>query len=106
MARTDITPARGFIIRVTVVPPGFLASLERRGLAGMCARTNEGVYLEPRVALGEVISAFERCGIRVDGFYAAGAAGSWHSQARPAASAHRRLTDFRSPTWLPTVPAA
>ena len=38
---------RGVILTVAAVPAGFLAFLERAGLAGQAARTDEGVYLQP-----------------------------------------------------------
>lgn len=98
--------SRGFIIESTNVPAGFPAYLEREGLAGMTARTVDGVYLEPRAALGAILEAFERTGARVSGVRRAGQPVDWHATARAAAGARMRLANRRAAEWLPTLPAA
>ena len=102
----QFTGHRGFVIEVNAVPSGFLASLERRGLAAMTVVTAEGVYCEPRESLATVIGAFEAVGLNVQGVTPAGASGGWRTSARPASSARQRLTSICSATWLPTLPAA
>lgn len=96
---------RGVILTVAAVPAGFLAFLERAGLAGQAARTDEGVYLQPRVPLGEIIAAFDRAGVRVLGL-APAATSTWQESARPASGARTRLANPRGAVWLPTLPAA
>ncbi len=96
---------RGFVIELATVPAGFPESLQRRGIAGAAVRTDDGLYCEPRVPLGGVIAACESAGLVVGGIHAAGGAGEWHRSARPQSSAHRRLSDCHSATWLPTMPA-
>ncbi len=96
---------RGVILTVATVPAGFLAFLERTGLAGQAARTDEGVYLQPRIPLGEIIAAFDRAGVRVLGF-APASAPTWQESARPASGARMRLTNPLGAVWLPTLPAA
>ena len=98
--------ARGFVIESATIPAGFTAFLEREGLAGMTARTIDGVYLEPRVPLATVLQAFERVGARVLGVRRAGQPLDWHATARASAGARMRLANRRSAEWLPTSPAA
>ncbi len=97
--------ARGIVIESANVPGGFAAHLEREGLAGMTARTIEGVYLEPRVPLATVLQAFERAGVHVSGLRRAGQPVDWHATARAAGGARMRLANRRSAEWLPTLPA-
>lgn len=106
METQPLSPSRGFIIESTNIPAGFGAHLERTGLAGMTARTLDGMYLEPRVALGEVLGAFERTGARVNGVRRAGQRADWHSSVRAAAGSRMRLANMRAAEWLPTFPAA
>lgn len=98
--------ARGFIIESANIPAGFGAFLEREGLAGMTARTLDGMYLEPRVALPTIFQAFERTGARVDGIRRSGQRPDWHLTARAAAGWRMRLGNRRAAEWLPTLPAA
>jgi len=98
--------SRGFVIESPAIPSGFGAFLEREGLAGMTARTLDGLYLEPRVPLATVLRAFERTGARVEGVRRAGQAPDWHVTARAAAGARMRLRNSRAAVWLPTLPAA
>ena len=79
---------RGVMLTVSAVPAGFLAFLERRGLAAQASRTDEGVYLQPRVPLREIIAAFDRVGVRVHGF-APASGPTWHDSARPVSGARR-----------------
>ena len=98
--------SRGFVVESANFPAGFGAFLEREGLAGMTARTLDGLYLEPRVPLTTILRAFERTGARVDGVRRAGQPADWHATARAAAGAHMRLRNCRAAEWLPTYPAA
>ncbi len=106
----DTTPrsiaSRGYIIESANVPAGFGAFLEKQGLAGMTARTVEGLYLEPRTDLTSILRAMERAGARVDGVRRAGQPADWHVTARAAAGARMRLMNRRAAEWLPTLPAA
>jgi hypothetical protein len=97
---------RGFVIQSPNIPAGFGSFLERRGLAGMTARTLDGMYLEPRVPLTAIISAFERTGSSVQAVRRAGQPVDWHLTARAAAGAQMRLRNSRAAEWLPTLPAA
>ena len=96
---------RGFVFEVNTVPTGFLASLERRGLASLTARTVDGFYCEPREPLETIIEAIQAAGMILAAVLPSASTRGWRSLARPASSAHLRLTSFRSATWLPTVPA-
>ena len=98
--------SRGFVIESANIPSGFGAHLERKGLAGMTALTLDGIYLEPRVALGEIFRAFERTGAQVTGVRRAGKRADWHVTARAAAGSRMRLSNMRAAEWLPTLPAA
>ncbi|MGE3073143.1 MAG: hypothetical protein AB7N24_03545 [Dehalococcoidia bacterium] len=98
--------SRGFIIESANIPAGFGAHLERKGLAGMTAATLDGMYLEPRVPLGEIFRAFERTGAQVVGVRRAGQPADWHITARAAAGSRMRLSNMRAAEWLPTLPAA
>lgn len=101
-----VTPKhRGFIVSASAVPSGFLAFLERSGLAGQTALTVEGVYLEPRVSMAAIVSAFERAGVTVRGYRPAGNANSWQEAAR-SFRGQGRLSNPRAAEWLPTMPAA
>lgn len=99
-------PHRGFVVEMDLVPPGLLAGLECEGLAGMAARTVDGVYFEPRASLATILQRIERSGASVQGFRTAGTPASWHESARPAATARARLTNSRSAVWLPILPPA
>jgi hypothetical protein len=96
---------KGFVFEVNTLPSGFLASVERRGLAASTAPTTEGFYCEPRETLASVVSAISMAGIELRGVRPSGASNGWRFFARPASGAHGRLTSLRSSTWLPTVPA-
>lgn len=98
--------SRGYVIESANIPTGFGEFLERQGLAGMTARTLDGMYLEPRVALATILEAFERTGSTINGLRRAGQQPDWHLQARAAAGAQMRLRNMRSAVWLPTLPAA
>ncbi len=98
--------ARGFVIESANIPAGFGAHLERSGLAGMTARTVEGLYLEPRVPLASILRAFERTGAQIGGVRRAGSPPDWHVSARAAAGAQMRLRNCRAAEWLPTLPPA
>ncbi len=98
--------SRGYIVQAAAIPQGFGAHLQREGLAGLTARTPEGLYLEPRAPLTAVFAVFERCGIRIGGVRRAGSEPSWQTTARPAAHARARLSNRRSAEWLPTLPCA
>lgn len=98
--------SRGYIVQAAAIPQGFAAHLQREGLAGLTARTTDGLYLEPRAPLTAVFAAFERCGIRIDGVRRAGGEPSWRTCARPPAHARARLANRRSAEWLPTLPCA
>ena len=100
------TASRGFVVESSNIPTGFGAYLEREGLAGMTARTVDGMYLEPRVALATVFRAFERTGARIDGVRRSGQPADWHLTARAAAGWRMRLGNQRAAEWLPTLPAA
>ena len=95
---------KGFIFDVSIVPSGFLASLERRGLAAATTPTTEGFYCEPRQTLAAVVSAIAAAGMEVSSVRPSSPGGGWRFFARPASGAHARLTSLRSATWLPTVP--
>ena len=99
-------PSRGFIIEADFVPVTLPAALERWGLAGMAARTVDGIYLEPRTSIATIVAWIERMGVGIRAFRAAGTRPSWHETVRPAATSRERLTNVRSSTWLPTLPAA
>lgn len=98
--------SRGYIIESANIPAGFGEFLERKGLAGMTARTVDGMYLEPRVALATIFQAFERTGSSINGVRRAGQKPDWHVTARASAGAQMRLRNSRSAVWLPTLPAA
>jgi hypothetical protein len=98
--------SRGFVVESPNIPAGFPEFLERQGLAGMTARTLDGLYLEPRVALATIFLAFERTGARIGGVRRAGQAIDWHVTARAAGGARMRLSNHRAAEWLPTLPAA
>ncbi len=98
--------SRGFVIESGNIPAGFGAYLERKGLAGMTAPTLDGLYLEPRVTLGEIFLAFERTGAQVTGVRRAGQPANWRVAARSAAGSRMRLSNMRAAEWLPTLPAA
>jgi hypothetical protein len=97
---------RGYVVASQNIPHGFGAHLERAGLAGMTARTVDGMYFEPRVPLTAVFAAFDRCGIQVHGVRRAGGQRSWRESARPAWRSRDRLANRQSAEWLPTLPAA
>lgn len=103
---TATTSTRGMIIESRNIPAGFGSFLERRGLAGMTARTVEGMYLEPRAPLTAILRAFEVTGAAVIGVRPSGKAPDWHVTARAAAGARMRLRNVRSAEWLPTLPPA
>lgn len=98
--------SRGYIIEATNIPQGFGAHLERGELAGMTARTIDGMYFEPRVSLAAIFAAFERCGVRVSGVRRAGGTSAWQDSARPAWRSRDRLASRNSAEWLPTMPCA
>lgn len=98
--------SRGYVIESTNIPAGFGAHLEREGLAGMTARTLDGIYLEPRAPLATIFRAFERAGACIDGARRAGQQQDWHATARAAAGWRMRLGNQRAAEWLPTLPAA
>ena len=98
--------SRGYVVESPNVPAGFGAFLEREGLAGMTARTVDGLYLEPRVPLATLCSAFERAGARIEGVRRAGQQPDWHVAARAAGGWRMRLGNQRAAEWLPTLPAA
>jgi hypothetical protein len=106
MATIHPFPTRGVVIELDSIPAGFLRRLESEGLAGMTARTIDGVYLEPRTSIATIIDRCESVGSVVYGFRPAGTVASWHEGARPASLARKRLTNARSSVWLPTLPAA
>jgi len=98
--------SRGYVVQSHTIPAGFAAFLERKGLAGMTARTADGLYLEPRVPLARIFHAFEQAGAKVEGVRRAGQASDWYDRARPAACSLRRLTNPLAAEWLPTMPVA
>lgn len=98
--------SRGFIIESANIPAGFAAFLEREGLAGMTALTLDGIYLEPRVPLAEILRAFERSGARVEAVRRAGQPADWRLAARKSGGWRMRLGNQRAAEWLPTLPAA
>ena len=98
--------SRGYVVESPNIPTGFGAFLEREGLAGMTARTLDGMYLEPRVPMATLFHAFERAGTKVEGVRRAGQPIDWHLTARAAAGMRMRLGNRRSAEWLPTLPAA
>jgi hypothetical protein len=99
-------PSRGYVFDVDPrVPSGFTASLERRGLAAMTARTLDGLYLEPRAPFGSIVAAFDSAGLRIRAFHAAGNPGSWRSSLGPTPFTDR-LRNRRAAEWLPTLPPA
>ena len=105
---TNVTTiaSRGYVVESPNIPAGFPAYLEREGLAGMTARTLEGLYLEPRVPLDRIFRAIERSGARIDSVRRAGQPADWHISARKAAGWRMRLGNRRAAEWLPTLPAA
>lgn len=105
---TDIhsIASRGYVIESANIPAGFGAFLERAGLVGMRASTLDGLYLEPRVALAEVLRAFERAGAGVEGVRPAGQPADWRLAARKSGGWRMRLGNQRAAEWMPTLPAA
>ncbi len=101
-----IRPGRGYVIEAAWVPAEFPARLERQGLGVMCALTVDGVYIEPRVALGAILEAFACAGLPVRGFRAAGTPPSWRDGIRPPSRSRARLGNSRSAEWFPVLPAA
>ena len=98
--------SRGYIVEAANIPQGFGAHLQRDGLAGITARTDDGMYLEPRVPLATIFAAFERCGVRGAAVRRAGGTGAWQDWARPAWRSRHRLARRQSAEWLPTLPCA
>ena len=94
------------IVEANVVPRGFLASLKERGLIRTAEVKPEGVVIETRAPVTEVVDAFERAGITVFAVRVTGHWASWEHTARPAARVIERLRNSRSAVWLPTLPAA
>ena len=100
------TASRGYVIESPNLPGGLAEHLERSGLAGMTARTLDGIYLEPRAPLAAILRAVEAAGARIDGVRRAGQPADWHITARKSAGWRMRLGNRRAAEWLPTLPAA
>jgi hypothetical protein len=94
------------IVEANMVPRGFLASLKKRGLIRNAEVKADGVIIETRAAVVEVMQAFEQAGITVFAVRVAGHWASWEHAARPAGRVAERLHNIRSSVWLPTLPAA
>lgn len=107
MAFTMCNQRQRLALELNVIPAGFPATLERRGLARQVEVTAAGIALEPVGPLAEILAACRSAGLRVrcDGRRAPDCR-SWVHAARPAATVCRRLSDELSPVWLPTHPAA
>jgi hypothetical protein len=98
--------SRGYFIEAPNIPREFGAHLQREGLAGITARTVDGMYFEPRAPLAALVAAFERCGVRVVTMRRAGSGPCWQTRARPAWQSRERLANRHAAEWLPTLPCA
>lgn len=96
----------GIILETSLVPSGFLRRLEAEGVAAMTARTVEGVYLEPRVQLRDLLARFELAGVAVRGLREARGPAVWRHVTRTGTECGQRLRSPRAAEWLPTLPAA
>ena len=98
------TNQSGYVLEVSSVSAGFIALLKQREYIGEASPTAEGIYIEPRTSLDNVLDLFERAGAQVRSFRAAGTRARW--QESNVQRGFRVLSNPRSAAWLPTVPAA
>ena len=103
----NITPIRrsSLTIEVNVIPAGFLASLERRGLARDVRVVEERIEMTPSVEPALIVKACRGAGLQVLGFECDKRTVPGWSCERPASRSQDRLTSVRSSVWLPTFSA-
>ena len=97
---TSSNPSRGYILQLDRAPAALGPHLERDDIATLASRTVEGLYVELRGSLGELVAYLEEAGIEILGLRSTSALRSWELRAGRGGR-RSRLRHPLSACWLP-----